>query len=162
MHFVATRAEFRNLFAHEGLQENAAMWLRVQARHEIVQAPDHRIAACRQRVELWIFQQEIALAHGALHIHDAVAHHAAQTSPGFGLVDVLRDGLIHHAAEQQCRIVAASAPFGRLHAIHFLHVLNAFAVPLIVERGKMMNGTLPLLVNVRMAAFAGLGLQKIV
>src|SRR5260370_15639063 len=58
--------------------------------------------------------------------------------------------------------MAARAPFGRLHAIDFLHVLNALAIPLIVEGRKMMHGALPLLVNVRVAAFAGLRLQKIV
>src|SRR6202795_2843018 len=138
------------------------MRLWIQADHEIVQAADHGIFAGGEFVELRIFEDEIALAHGAFHLNDAVAHHATEAGAGFGLVDVLLDGRVHHAAEEQGGIVAAGAPFGLFYAVDFLHVLDAFAIPLIVEGGEVVHGALPLLVDVGVAALAGLGFQEIV
>src|SRR5216683_4513194 len=113
-------------------------------------------------MEFRIFENEIALAHGAFHLNNAVAHHATEAGAGFGLVDVLLDGRVHHAAEQQGGIVAAGAPFGLFYAVDFLHVLDAFAVPLIVEGREVVHGALPLLVDVRVATLAGLGFQEVV
>src|SRR6266403_5453935 len=138
------------------------MRLRVQANHEIVQAANDGIFAGGKFVELRIFENEITLAHGAFHLNDAVAHHATEAGAGFGLVDVLLDGRVHHAAEEQGGIVAAGAPFGLFYAVDFLHVFDAFAIPLIVEGREVVHGALPLLVNVGVAALAGLGFQKVV
>src|ERR1700756_1222138 len=138
------------------------MRLRIQANHEIVEAADDGIFAGGEFVEFWIFEDEIALAHGAFHLNDAVAHHAAEAGAGFGLVDVLLDGRVHHAAEEESGIVAACAPFGLFHSVDFLHVLDAFAIPLIVEGREVVHGALPLLVDVRVATLAGLGFQEIV
>src|SRR6266852_9100164 len=57
--------------------------------------------------------------------------------------------------------MAAAAPFRWLHAAHVLHVFNALAVPLVVERRKMMRRALPLFINVSVTTLAGLRLQKI-
>src|SRR5258708_39730380 len=57
--------------------------------------------------------------------------------------------------------MAAGAPFRRAHSGYVLHVLDALAIPLIVERREMMRGAGPLLVNVRVAALAGLRLHEI-
>src|SRR4029077_7340033 len=138
------------------------MRLGIQADHEIVQAADDGIFAGGEFVEFWIFEDEITLAHGAFHLNDAVAHHATEAGAGFGLVDVLLDRRIHHAAEEESGIVAAGAPFGLFDAVDFLHVLDAFAIPLIVEGREVMHGALPLLVNVGVAAFAGLGIEEVV
>src|SRR5258708_35691316 len=138
------------------------MRLRVQANHEIVEAANDEIFAGGKFVELRIFENEIALAHRAFYLNDAVAHHAAEACAGFRLVNVLLDGRVHHAAEEQGGIVAAGAPFGLLHAVNFLHVLDAFAIPLIVERREVVHGALPLLVNVGVAALAGLRFQEVV
>src|SRR6266404_2809627 len=56
---------------------------------------------------------------------------------------------------------ATGAPFRRLHARDFLHVLDALAVPLVVERRKMVDGTIPLFVDVGVAALASIGLHKV-
>src|SRR6267378_7201558 len=138
------------------------MRLRVQANHEIVQAANDGIFAGGKFVELRIFEDEVALAHGAFHLNDAVAHHATEACAGFRLVDVLLDGRVHHAAEEQGGIVAAGAPFGLFYAVDFLHVFDAFAIPLIVEGREVVHGALPLLVDVGVAAFAGLRFQKVV
>src|SRR6266481_7445342 len=57
--------------------------------------------------------------------------------------------------------MAACAPLGGLYADHVLHVLDAFAIPGVVERGKMVRGALPLLVDVGVAALAALRLHKV-
>src|SRR5438270_9176520 len=57
--------------------------------------------------------------------------------------------------------MAACTPFGRLYTDHILHVLNAFPVPLVIERREMMHGARPLLVNVVMAALTGVRFHKI-
>src|SRR6266700_325843 len=57
--------------------------------------------------------------------------------------------------------MTAGAPLGRFHAGDVLHILDAFAIPLIVERRKVVRGTVPLFVNVGVAAFASLRLHKV-
>src|SRR5262249_12270322 len=66
-----------------------------------------------------------------------------------------------HAAEKQGRIVAARAPLGSPYARNILHVLDTLAVPLIVEGRKMMGRAVPLLVDVLVAALAGLRLHEV-
>src|SRR5208337_3918603 len=100
MDFMAARAKFRDLVAHKRLQKNAPMGLRIQLHHKVMQATDRRILTGRQRMQRWIFEREIALAHRALYLHNAVAHETAQASPCFRLVDILLDRLIHHATEE--------------------------------------------------------------
>src|SRR4030095_13020775 len=156
MHFVAAGAEFRNLFTHERFQESAAVRLGIHFHHEVVQRAHYGIFARRQFMQLWIFENEIALAHGAFHVDDAVAHHAAQASlPRWSVLN-LPDRRIEHSAEEQCWVVATRAPLRRSYAGDVLHVFDAFAIPLIVERGKMVGRAIPLLVHIFVAAFAGL------
>src|SRR5256885_4307019 len=57
--------------------------------------------------------------------------------------------------------MAARAPFRCPHARNLLHVLNAFPVPLIVERRKMMRRAVPLFVNIRVAPLARIRLHEI-
>ena len=78
-----------------------------------------------------------------------------------GLLINLPDRLSNMPLKSKRRIVAARAPFGGLHAGDILHVLDAFAIPLIVEGRKMMSGAVPLFVNVRVAALAGFRLHEI-
>src|SRR6516162_6356978 len=89
-----------------------------------------------------------------------MTHHATHAGLRLRSVHDLLDGRVHHAAVQQCGIVTACTPLRRLYAVHLLHVLNALAVPLIVERREVMGGAVPLLEDVLMAAFAGVGLHE--
>ena len=140
---------------------HAAMRLWIQADHEIVQAANDGIFAGGEFVELGIFENEITLAHGAFHFDDAVAHHATETGLRSGRVFNLANRSIEHSAEEKRWIVATGAPFRGFHAGDVLHVFDAFAIPLIVEGRKVVGGTVPLFVNVGVAAFAGLRLHEI-
>ena len=159
--FVAGRTELRSIRAHERLQESAAMRFRIEANDKIVQLADEKIFAGGEFMELRIFQEEIALAHGALHFHDAVAHQAAKAGARFRAVNDLLDGRIEEAAVKQRGIVAAGAPLGGTNAGDILHVLDTLAVPLIVEGREMVHRAVPLLVNVRMAALASVGFHEV-
>lgn len=56
--------------------------------------------------------------------------------------------------------MATGAPFGGLDSDGVLHVLDALAIPLIVEGREMMRGAGPLVINVCVALFASLGFQE--
>ena len=159
---VAARAEFRHLLAHEWLQKDAAVRFRVQPHHKIVQAPHQRVRAGRQGVQLRVLKHEITLTHAAFHLHDAVAHQATQAGARFRTIHDLFDRGVHHPAEEQGRVVATGTPFRRFYTVHFLHVFNALAIPLVVERREMMHRAFPLLVNISVAALAGLRLHEVV
>src|ERR1700722_7678068 len=91
-----------------------------------------------------------------------MAHHAAESRlPRRGIFH-FADWPVEHSAIKQRGIVATRAPFRRLHPDGVLHVLDAFSVPLIIERREMMRGTLPLFIDVRMAALAGIRLHEII
>src|SRR5258708_24891329 len=120
-----------------------------------------RILARRQFVASRIFEKVGALSHRAFHLHDAVAHQAAETGWRLGAIDDLIDGCIEHAAKEKSRIVAAGTPLGGADPGDLLHVLNALAVPLIIEGRKMMRGAIPLTIHVFMAAFASLRLHEV-
>ena len=134
MNFVAGRAELGGLRAHEGLEEHAAVGLGIQLGEIIVNAADEWIFAGGKFVQRGIFELEIGLAHRAFHLRDRVAHHAAEAGLRGRCVFDLADRTIELAAVEQRGIVAAGAPFGRLHADYFLHVLDALAIPGIIER----------------------------
>ena len=161
VHLVTGRTELRRVRAHERLEKRTAVRLGVQANQEVVERTDHRIFASRQFMKLRVLQEKITLAHSAFHLHDAVAHQASETRAGFRTAHNLFDRRIEQAAVEQRRIVATGAPFRRLHARDFLHVLDALAVPLVVERRKMVDGTIPLFVDVGVAALASIGLHEI-
>jgi hypothetical protein len=161
MDFVAAGTEFGSLLAHERFQECAAMWFRIYFDHEIVEGAHHRIFAGGKFVEFRIFENEIALTHGAFHFNDAVAHHAAESGLRGGSVLDLADGSVKHSAKEQSRVVTAGTPLGSFHPGDILHVFDAFAIPLIVEGRKVVSGTIPLGVDIFVAAFAGLRLHKI-
>ncbi len=119
-----------------------------------------RILARGEFVQLGIFEVEVPLAHRAFHVRDGVAHHAAQSGLRFGTVHDLLDRSIHQAAVEHGRIVASAAPFRRLGADRVLHVLDDLAIPLIVERREMVGRAVPLVVDVFVAALAGVGLHE--
>ena len=109
------------------------MRLGVQANHEVMQLADERIFARGEFMKLRILQEKVALAHRAFHFHYAVAHQAAEAGASFWPVNDLLDGRIEQSAVKQRGIVAAGTPLRGTNAGNFLHVLNALAVPLIVE-----------------------------
>ncbi len=159
--FVAGGTKFRRLQAHKGLEERAAVRLGIQAHDKVVQGPDHGIFACSQLVQLGIFEKEVALAHGALHFHDAVTHQAAQARAGFGTIHNFPDGRVEQPAVEQRGIVAAGAPLRGLYAGDVLHVFDTLAIPLIVEGREVVHRTVPLGVNVRVATLAGVRFHEI-
>src|SRR5215468_8233013 len=75
-------------------------------------------------------------------------------------VEELSNRRVEHSTEKQRRIMAAGTPSGRLHADDVLHVLDTFAIPLIIERRKPVGRTAPLFVNVRMATLARLRIHE--
>src|SRR5260370_2809392 len=91
------------------------------------------LAGCHL-VQLWIFEIKGSLAHGALHVSNRVAHHAAKSGLRFRTMHDLLDRRIHQSAVQHSMIMASAAPFRRLGAHTVLHVLDTLAIPLIVER----------------------------
>src|SRR5438552_1960245 len=143
MHLVATRTELRRLITHEWLQENSAVRLRIQLDEKIVQRSRDWIFRCCQFVQFWIFEVKITLAHRALHLGNRVTHHAAESRLRLRAMHDLLDRCVHQSAVEHCRIVAAAAPFGRLGADGVLHVLNAFAIPLIAKRSTALAAPMP-------------------
>ncbi len=95
MDFVATGAEFRRLVTHERLEEDAAMGLRIQLHQEIVQRTHYRVLAGSEFVQLGVFEIKISLTHGAFHVGNRVAHHAAESSLGLGAMHNLLDWRVH-------------------------------------------------------------------
>src|ERR1017187_9929704 len=78
MHLMAGGAEFGCLSSHKRLQKNASVRFRIQFDDEVVKSAHYWILARSQIMELGILQKKISLAHGAFHLDDRVAHHAAQ------------------------------------------------------------------------------------
>ena len=161
MNLVARRTKLGRICTHKRLQKGAAVRLRVQPNHEIVQLANEGIFAGSKFMEFRIFEEKVALAHGALHFHNAVAHQAAEAGARFRAVNNLFDGRIKQTAVKQSRIVAAGAPFGRTHTGDFLHVLDALAIPLIVEGREMVHRAVPLFVDIRMAALASVRFHEV-
>src|SRR5262249_17256384 len=122
--------------------------------------PHEPIVTGCQLVKLWIFEVEITLTHRTFHIGDGVAHHATEPSLRLGPMDDLFEGVSHKAAIQHGRIGASATPLRGLGAYTVLHVLNALAIPLIVERRKMVRRALPLFVDIGMTALAAVGLHE--
>src|ERR1700722_10574586 len=91
-----------------------------------------------------------------------MAHHAAEPGLTRWRIFDFADRPIEHSAIKQRGFVATRAPFRRLDPNGVLHVLDAFSVPLIIERREMMRGTLPLFIDVSMAALAGIRLHEII
>src|SRR5580692_10072900 len=160
MNFVAARAKFRRLVAHERLEKHAAVGLRIKFYQKIVQQSLKRIFGRGQFVQLGIFEIKVTLPHAALHVGNRMAHHATQPGLRLWAVNDLLDRRIHQAAVKHRGIVASAAPLRRLGANRVLHILDALAVPLIVERREMMGRTEPLIVDVLVASFAGIGFHE--
>src|SRR3977135_1123834 len=55
----------------------------------------------------------------------------------------------------------ATAPLPRLRPRHVLHVLNALAIPLVVERRKVVRRTFPLFVNILVASLTNFRFHKV-
>jgi hypothetical protein len=161
VHFVAGGAELGGLRADERFEESAAVGLGVDLDQKVVEEAGGGVVARHPLVQRRNLERVVTLAHGALDGDDGMAADAADAGLGFGAVEVFFDGRIHHAAEEHGGVVAAAAPLGGLGADHVLHVLNALAVPLVVEGGEAVGRTLPLLVDVGVAALAGFRLHEV-
>src|SRR5579863_8436350 len=111
-------------------------------------------------MQLGVFEIKIPLPHTALHVGDRVAHHATKSGLRLGTVHDLLYRRIHQSTVKHGGIVASAAPFGGFGADRVLHILDTLAIPLIVERRKMMGRTEPLIVDVLVAALAGVGFHE--
>src|SRR5579863_3925395 len=72
MDFVAGRAEFGGVLAHEGFHEGAAMWFRIEVRQKVVERVDDGILAGGKLVQRRIFYGESAVTHGAVDVNNGV------------------------------------------------------------------------------------------
>ena len=110
------------------------MRFRVQLYQKIMKRSRNRILGRGQFVQLGILEIKITLAHRAFHVGDGMAHHTAESCLRLRAMHDLLNGSVHKSAVEHSRIVAATAPFRGLGADRVLHVFNALAIPLIVER----------------------------
>src|SRR5206468_5871268 len=85
---------------------------------------------------------------------------ARQPRLRFGRLDLFLDRTIEAAVEEDSVIVAPRAPLRRLSTDDVLHVLDGLAIPLVVERRKMMGRRAPLFVDVAMTPPARLAGQE--
>src|SRR5205809_850019 len=157
---MTSGAELRRLLAVKGLYERVPVRFRRQVQQRVMRPLEQPILARRKIVERGVLDREIALTHGALHVHDRMARRAGETSLGFRSIDLLLDGTVETAVEEDRMVVAAGAPLRWPRADYVLHVLDRLAIPLVVERREMMRRGIPLLVNVAMALPAGLAGEK--
>ena len=157
---MAARAELRRLLAVERLEERLAVRLRIDVGELIVREPQPRRVARREIVQRRVLDDEVALAHRAVDARDRVARRAAEPRLRFRRLDLLADRPVEAAVEEHRVVVAAGAPLRRLRADDVLHVLDRFAIPLVVERREVMRRRRPLLVDVAVAAAAHLARLK--
>ena len=136
------------------------MRLRGQFGHEVVRPAQQRRVARGQVVQRRILDDEVSLPHRAADVHDRVTRSATQTCLRLRRVDLLPNRTIEPSVEEDGVIVAAGAPLRRAGADDVLHVLDGSAVPLVVERGEVVGGRIPLLVDVAVAAPAHLAGQE--
>ena len=155
VHLVARRTEFSGLLAMEWLQEGVAVRRRIEIQQAIVQPAQRRALARRQIVQRRVLDDEIALAHRAPHVNDGVARRAREPRLRFGRRNLLPDRPVEPSVEEHGVVVAPGAPFRGARADDVLHVLDRFAVPLIVERREVVHRRFPLVVDVGVAAPAG-------
>src|SRR5450755_3940695 len=107
-----------------------------------------------------IGHRETAVAHRASNMHYRMARHATQPRLRLWRIDLLLDRAVELPVEENGVIVAASAPLARLRSLHILHVLNSLPIELIIERCEVMNGALPLVVDILVAFTALLRFHK--
>src|SRR5215472_785022 len=134
MDFMTARAKFRCLRPHKGLQEYSAVRFRIQFDYEVMQQAKRRILRGGHFVKFGILQEEVSLSHAALHTGNRVAHHATKARASFRTVHDLLDGSVKQSAIEKSRVMAACTPFRGLHSLNVLHILDAAAIPLIIER----------------------------
>ena len=137
------------------------MRLRIQPDQEIVQRTRHRILAWPPVHAAWDTPDKNR-AWPIVLFTLAMEWHIMQPSPACasGRCTICLIGVSINPAIEHGRIVASAAPFRRLGADRVLHVLDRLAIPLIVERRKMMRRTEPLVVDVLVAALAGIGFHE--
>src|ERR1035441_1970949 len=107
-----------------------------------------------------IGHRETAVAHRPSDMDYRMARHTTQSRLRLWRIDLLLDRAVELTVEENGVIVAASAPLARLRSLHILHILDRLPIELIVERCEVMNGALPLIVNVFVALTALLRLHK--
>ena len=156
---MARRAKLRIVF-HKRLQEGRLVRLGLQVGEEVIHLLDPWVLARRQFMQWRIFNCETSVAHGAVDVHDRMAGYASQAVLRFRCIDLVFDRLVETAIEEHGMIVASRAPLRALGARYVLHVLDGFAIVLIVERSKVMHRGVPLFVDVLVTLSAALRIHK--
>jgi hypothetical protein len=152
--FVAGRAELGRLLPVEGLEKRLAMRTGSKVEECVVGRTKKAIRTGRQIVQRRVLDLESALSHRAVDVRDRMAGGAPQARLRFRALDLVLHRLIETATEQQRVVVTPGTPLRGPSADHVLHVLDRFAVPLVVERRKVVHRRVPLLVNIAMAPAA--------
>ena len=160
VHLVARRAELGALLGVKRLQEGLPVRARREMGGRVVRPLEQRVLARGEIVQGRVLDHEVALAHRAADVDDGVAGRAAEAGLRLRRVDLLADRPVEAPVEEHGVVVAAGAPLGRLGADDVLHVLDRLAVPLVVERRKMVRRRVPLLVDVLVAAPARLARKE--
>jgi len=137
------------------LEERAAVRLGIPVEQHVVSPSRQRPLAGRDVVQRRILDDEIALAHRAVHVNDRMARRAGEARLRFGRRDLFFDRPVEPAIEEHRVIVASRAPFRWRGAGDVLHVLDRLSVPLVVERREVVRRGAPLVVDVLVAAAAG-------
>ena len=130
----------------------------IEADKVVMEFADCGIFAGSHFVQGRILDDISAVAHRILDFLHGMASCARESGLGGGGMQILPDRSIHHAVQQDSRIVTPTTPFGRLDPVDILHIHNRFAIPLIVEGGEVMRRFVPLFVDVGVAAALGTGL----
>ena len=79
------------------------------------------------------------VAHGAVDMRDSVAGGAREPGLRLRSIDLILNGLVETAVEEYGVIVATRAPLAPLRgSLSVLHVLDGFAIELVVERTEMV------------------------
>ena len=103
-------------------EETLFVRFRIESDEIVVQIPNKRVIAGSDVVKRWIFNHVSAIAHGIFDAFNRVARRAGESGLCGRRMEVLPNGFVHHAVEEDCWVVAAAAPFGGLDAVDFLHV----------------------------------------
>ena len=78
----------------------------------------------------------------------------------FGRVDLVADWTGKLPVEEHSMVMTPCTPFGRFGPDNILHVFNRFSVPLVIERGEVVDRGVPLVIDVAMTATARFTGQK--
>ena len=141
----------------ERFEETLFVGFRVEADEIVVQIPNDRVIAGSEIVKWRIFDHVSTVPHRILDAFHRMARRASESGLCGRCMKILAYGFIHHAVEENCWVVAAATPLGRLDTVDLLHIDDRLTIPLVVERGEVMGGFVPLPIDIWVAPFCSTG-----